>query len=324
MGEVPQTVAEADSYYAQFNWTNWPLPTCPDLAEKPWAGVAGCFWNEPVKDRAVDAQRTAGLTLVDVPIRTSGGAAPYNGSTYGMPYQVISTTKPMTKVYDKTRPITWNWFVPSHPITYLPLPLEPDKVRREGDPMGAFDKHWLGFDPGKKLLYEVFQLNKGGWNWNQADWSVAYSGASNPIAVWDTAKLWNAANQPPGVVAAGFPLMPLIVKYDEWAAKRIDHALFLVLPNYASARTGPARNFDGDIPGHPLRAGERVRLKKEFVGNDPISQAAWEYGLVVGDRNAHIAGDYRGVAGYTSSQDGRWSNVVRPEWRLSQFEVVVP
>jgi len=320
---MPQTVAEADAYYAN-DWTKWPLPQCPDGVQ-PWDGVAGCFWKESVGSREVDTQRTAALASVDIAIGTSGGNKPYQGSTYGMPYQVIDTTRPMTKVYDKSRPITWSWLRPSYPITYLPLPLEPEKTRREGDPVGAFDKHWLGFDPGKKLLYEVIQLNKGSpiLNWNQTPWSLGYNGASHPAATWDTSRVWNGVSQPAGVVAAGIPLAPLIVKYDEWARKNIGHAMFLVLPNYASGRTGPARGFDGDISGHPLRAGERLRLRQEFIlKDDPISYAAWEYGLVVGDRNAHNVGDYRGVGSYTSSQDGRWGSVTRPKWQLSQFEVI--
>ena len=232
----------------------------------------------------------------------------------------------MTPALDKTRPVTADpdlgvqW-----PTEYLPLPLPPDVVRREGDPTGAFDKHWMGYDPTARVLYEVIQLNR---LWladeeNQFRWTVGYNGIVGPVARWDTSKVWNDPSQPPGVVATGVPLLPLIIRYDEYAAGSIDHAMFCVFPNYATEITGAARGGDGDIPGHPVRGGERLRLKEQFVTGDPISRAAHEFGLFCGDRNAHNPGDYRGTGRYTITQDVRWQGVTLPTWQLSQFEVVV-
>lgn len=320
---MPQTVAEADKYYAR-DWSKWPVPQSPDIGpDQPWVGTDP-FWRDSIMHAPVDVERTSLLGSYDIPIVTAAGDPPRDGVSYGLPFQVVDTAKTMTKVYDKSKPITWKFLKPTHPITFLPLPLEPDKVRREGDPVGAFDKHWLGWDPTAGLLYEVIQLNKGGWLWGQADWSVGYNGASNPSICWDTKKPWNAVNQPRGVVAAGVPLMPLVVRYEEFAARNVGHAIFVAFPNYASARVGFARGYDGDLTGnYPVRAGERLRLKEEFVGkDDPIAYAAREYGLFVGDRIDHVAGQWSGTARYHLTQDGRWANVVKPTWRLSQFEVI--
>ena len=211
------------------------------------------------------------------------------------------------------------------PAEHLPLPLEPDKVRREGDPTGAFDQHWLGYDPTARVLYEAIQLGR---LWLASDdapfrWTVGWEGIVGPVARWDTSKLWNDPSQPQGVVATRIPLLPLIIRYDEYATGVIDHAIFSVFPNYAKEITGAARGGDGDIPGHPVRGGERLRLKEQFVTDHPFSRAAHEYGLFCGDRNAHNPGDYRGTGRYTITQDVRWQGVQLPQWQLNQFEVVV-
>ena len=263
---------------------------------------------------------------MDIPLETAGGNVPWEGVSYGLPYQLVDADGVMTPALDKTRPVTLDpdlglqW-----PTEYLPLPLEPDKVRREGDPTGAFDKHWMGYDPTARVLYEVIQLNR---LWladeeNQFRWTVGYNGIVGAVARWDTAKVWNEPGQPPGVVATGVPLLPLITRYDEYAAGAVNHAMFCAFPNYANEFTGAARGGDGDIPGHPVRGGERLRLKAQFVTSDPISRAAHEFGLFCGDRNAHNPGDYRGTGRYTITQDVRWQGVTLPNWQLSQFEVVV-
>jgi len=321
------TVREADAQYALRRWQQWPIPTMPDLPLAPWDGVPGCFWKQSIASAAVDLGRTVQLPAVDIPLETAGGNVPYKGFSYGLPYQLVDSTGVMTPALDKTRPVTVDlrtrelqW-----PTEYLPLPLPPDVVRREGDPTGGFDKHWMGYDPPARVLYEVIQLNR---LWladeeNRFEWTVGYDGIVGPVARWDTSKLWNAPGQPPGVVATEVPLLPLIVRYDEYAAGAIDHAIFCVFPNYATEITGAARGGDGDIPGHPVRGGERLRLKEQFVTSDPISRAAHEFGLFCGDRNAHNPGDHRGTARFTITQDVRWQRVTLPKWQLSQFEVVV-
>ncbi len=132
---------------------------------------------------------------MDIPLETAGGNVPYKGFSYGLPYQLVDAAGVMTPALDKTRPVTVDPDRgPQWPTEDLPLPLPPDVVRREGDPTGGFDKHWMGYDPAARVLYEVIQLNR---LWladeeNQFEWTVGYNGIVGPVARWDTSKVWNA------------------------------------------------------------------------------------------------------------------------------------
>jgi hypothetical protein len=316
---MPYTVQEVESYFGP-GWDSWPVPEMEPVKSEPWAGIGDCFWNLDITNYPVDSDRTAALADVDVPIGGSAGHPPWQGSTYGMPYQLITEAGPKTTVYDRSRGTWWEWFRLRFPTVGIPLP---GMVRREGDPNPPpnSDKHWIGYDQDAGILYETIQMNKGPalFNWGQSEWSIGYTG-SGPLARWDCNKRWNEAGQPIGVVASGIPLFPLIPRFDQWLLG-INHAMFLALPNYCAGLTPPARGYDGDLVNHPLRAGERLRLK--YPTTNPIAKAAAKYGFIVGDRNAWNKGDYKGVAGYTLTQDRRWTTVDLPQWRLTDFEVVV-
>jgi hypothetical protein len=330
---VPVTVAEAD---ARWDWSTWTVPTMPDLPAPPWAGVPGCFWDEDVTARPVDEARTLTLGAVDVPMHASAGAPPYIGVTWGLPYQLVDSTGPTTPVWDQSRPITWNWFTPTFPITHVPLP---PVVRRECDPAGGSDLHWYGYDPDKSVLWEAIGLMKpplARWStWGQCDWVSGYNGGGSGIMRWDTARPWDAPGQPRGVVAAAIPQFPLIARWDEVAKGRIEHALYSTLPNYSPEKTGPARASDGDWVGHPVRAGERLRLKRSVVDTFPTGSAAHilatamhEYGVVHSDR-CGPRGTRTGVGAFQLSADRRWhtgDGTVGPlgrfELRLTDFDIV--
>jgi hypothetical protein len=129
----------------------------------------------------------------------------------------------------------------------------------------------------------------------------------------------------------------MICRWDEIRRGRIEHAIFGVLPNYAPAKTGPARGSDGSLVGHPVRAGERLRLRRAAVERfSPgtaariIAQALYEYGWVQLDKNAATGTPAKvGAGGFPLTQDRRWhhgDDVCGPlgkfQIRLSDFEVV--
>lgn len=335
---MPYTIREADANYA-LDWSKWPVPQMPDLPIEPWAGVQ-VFWKEAITDRPVDAARTAALVNHEIPIGTHGGDKPWEGSSYGMPFQIIDSRSATTKVWDLARPITWNWWTPTLPIVNVPLPYV---VRIEGDPNGSSDLHWYGFDPKTQVLYESIVTNKS-WvnNWKTfftTDWCVGYSGGGPGIIRWDCTKPVNAPGQPTGVVGGGVPQFPMIVRWDEIKKGRINHAVFGVLPNYSPERVGPAKGSDGTFKNHPVRGGERLRLKREaverFALGTPgrvIAEACWEYGWVQADKNSHIptAGQAGvGGGGFPITQDSRWVTgegqiPALGEWKtmLTDWEVV--
>jgi hypothetical protein len=342
---MPSTVAEVDARF-QLDWARWPVPQMPDVPVEPWAGVPGSFWTDDITARPVDASRTARLVDHDVPITVHAGDAPWQGSTYGMPYQLVDGGGPLTPVWDASRPVVWNWFTPTFPIVRLPLP---NVVRREGDPGGSSDLHWTGYDPARKMLWEVITLSKppfARWQtWGQADWMAGYSGGGG-VARWDTGKPWNAPGQPAGVVGAGIPKFPLLCRFDQ-AVKAIasgdadadlGHAVFGILPNYNPGRTGPARSSDGTMPESPIRAGERLRLPwhraREYRAGTlerVIANTLARRGWVQADKNSLGTVPKTGFGAFFLSMDSRWAKGAGPiiplgrlGLRLADMEVVTP
>lgn len=342
---MPSTIAEVDAAY-QFDWGRWPVPQMPDVLVEPWAGVPGSFWVDDISARPVDAVRTRALVDFDVPIGTEAGDVPWQGSTYGVPYQLIDSAAPTTPVWDQAKPITWNWFTPTFPIVNVPLP---KVVRRDGDPVGSFDLHWMGYDQTRRVLWEGIGLRKSPLNrwqtWGRCDWVAGYNGGGPAFSRWDTSRPWDATGQPRGVVAGKTPKFPMIARFDEVvraiasgdADASLGHAMFGVLPNYAPGFIAPARGSDGGLSGHPLKAGARLRLPwfqaRTHKAGTParvIANTLARHGFLVLDKCMPANTPAKIGRGVLSlSMDSRWALGAGPivplgdmKLRLASFEVL--
>lgn len=332
---MPYTVKELDSQYYALDWSKWPVPQMPDLPKEPWAGV-DAFWKKPVASAPVDTYRTGGLAKNDIKINAHAGGAPWQGTSYGIPFNLVNSKGPLTPVWDLSRPIVWNWFTPKFPIDMVPLV---DRNLREGDPNESSDVHWIGFDPVNNLLWESIQLIKTPLNrlrtWGRTEWCSSYDGGGAGISKWDMAKPWDAAGQPWGVVAANVPKFPLVPRWEEILKGRINHALFMAIPNYDKTFVKPARGTDGDLVNFPIRCGERLRLKRSAVEKFPvgtsnriIAEALFEFGAVICDRNTWNVPFTSARGGCSLTQDSRWTvgDASYPglsfEVNLSDFEVI--
>lgn len=316
---APQTVAELDGPHYGPGFPNWPVPEMEDVPVEPWAGVERSFWRDSTQGVPVDQARTAKLNEYDVAIRVGAGAPPWQGSSYGMPYQLVDAEGRTTPVYDQSRypresrPWWAFWAGPRfviYPIVHLPLP---ERVMREGDPGGSSDMHWTGYDPDVGWLYEAITLRHpaiwdpfnnrwvpigGTQSFGQTEWIAGY--ADGGVAQWDTEKPWDEAGQPVGVIASGTPKFPMIVRWDEIRRaiesgdpdRGLDHAVHGVLPNYAPEKTGPAKGTDGSLRGHPVRCGEWLRMRPEvaatyapFTPARVIANTLRDKGWRQGDKN---------------------------------------
>ena len=325
---MPVTVRDQLGGRIPPGWT--PAP-CVELDNEPWDGFT-VPWRTDISDWPVDQARTANLARSDVqvPVDVSAPGQVWDGSVGGIPVQDCRNVA-TTTVWDLGRPVTWEWFSPRWPTVQVPLPA---LVRREGDPMAAWDRHWCGIDVDRRRLHEAIQLDSSPWNRvrtiGQTDWTAGWPGGGPGLATWDLSRPWNSPGQPRGVVAAAVPLVPHLIRADELAAGTISHALFLVLADYAGEHTGYARGSDGTARNHPCRAGERLRLPRTavewFTPGTPervVAEGLWRHGCIVGDRSDH--------SGSATSKPGRLSCTQDPRintgWeglglRLSDLEVV--
>lgn len=132
-----------------------------------------------------------------------------------------------------------------------PPPLE--DVQRDKANEGG-DRHAIVVDPGQMKLYEFYQLKKTDAGW-QCACSAIFDLKSNKLRPDG----WTSTD------AAGLPLFPAIIRYDELQWGMVNHAMRVTVKNSRRAYVAPATHFasrktDENLP----RMGERLRLKADF------------------------------------------------------------
>jgi hypothetical protein len=267
-------------------------PSAPTDAGSPGADLNGWVpfpsnnpWNTDVSAAPVDADSA---TLI-ASIGLGTGLHPdfgtvYNGAPNGIPYTVVPAGQ--AKV-----PVSFDVPGESDPGPY---PIPPAAPVEAGS-----DAHVLVVDPANGRLYEMGNSIRQN---NGASWH-AYSGA-----VFDTTSNalrpdgWTSAD------AAGLPIFPGLVRYDEVVAHgAIHHALRFTVNNTRHAYVHPATHYASSYMGAdrpPM--GMRVRLKaaKDISGYPAhvqvILQALKTYGMFVADNGSdwYISG----------APDSRWDD----------------
>jgi hypothetical protein len=288
---VTTTTAPSGGAWAQ----NGSLGSCKVFpADNPW--------NQDVS--ALPAASNSGNYLSA--IATLGGNqklhADFGGAgQYGIPYITVPGTQPKVPV-DFT-----DYGDESDPGPY-PIPLT---APIEGD--GAGDAHVLAIDRDHCKLYELFGSSAGSSRWSAASGAV-FDLTSNALRP----EGWTSAD------AAGLPIFPGLVRYDEVASGHIDHALRFTVSKSQRAYLHPATHWassstDANLP--PM--GLRFRLKASFDVSGytgearVVLNALKKYGMIVADNGSNwfISG----------AQDPRWDDDDLNQLKTvpgSAFEVV--
>jgi hypothetical protein len=237
-------------------------------------------------------------------IGATGHLHPDFGSNpgYGIPYTVVGAQQPKV-------PISFDEFgEESDPGPYPVPPNAP--VEGAGE---AGDRHVLVLQSGSCKLYELYSASRRGAGWKAGSGAVfnLRSNALRPAG-------WTSAD------AAGLPILPLLVRYPEVRAGRIDHALRMTVARTQRAYIHPANHFASSStdPGLPPM-GLRLRLKAGFSlagfhGQSLIVlRALKRYGAIVADN---------GSSWYiTGAPDRRWKDEDLDQIKRvpgSAFEVV--
>jgi hypothetical protein len=147
------------------------------------------------------------------------------------------------------------------------------------------DRHVLVVDPINRMLYEFCQGRKtaGGW---QAACEATFdlkTGALRPAG-------WTSSD------AAGLPIFPAIIRFDECQRGLVEHAMRFTVRRTRRAYVYPATHHASKRTDETLpRMGERFRLRRDFdvTGFAPHVQAILKglkkYGMFVADNG----GDWR-------------------------------
>jgi hypothetical protein len=148
-----------------------------------------------------------------------------------------------------------------------------DKLKEDGD------RHALVVDPVNRMLYEFYQLRKTDTGWQAAQASVfdLKSNKLRPVG-------WTSAD------AAGLPIFPSVVRYDELKRGIVEHAMRVTVVKTRKAYVYPATHHASNKREENLpRMGERIRLKQnvDITGFTPEVQAILKglkkYGMFVAD-----------------------------------------
>jgi len=247
-------------------------------------------WNRDVSGLPVDPNSTNYISAITALGGNQKLHADFGGDgAYGIPYITVPGTQPLV-------PVDFDAYGDESDPGPFPVPA---KAPIEGGNRSDGDRHVLVVDrAGCKLyeLYRAFYIAKPRPHWN------ADSGTA-----WD---LRSVARRPDGWTsadAAGLPIFPGLVRYDEVASGDLDHAIRVTVESSRDAWVHPASHCAGDTsdPNAPPM-GLRLRLKAGYSlgrfsgGAAAIARAMKRYGLIVADNGSNWF--------FSGTSDRRWSD----------------
>ena len=257
---------------------------------------AGCplfppnnVWNTPIDTLPTDPRSDAYVASIglDVGLHPDFGAGLYEGLPIGIPFVSVPGSQPLA-------PITFtDAGEESDPGPY-PIPAD---APIEGGSCSDGDRHVIVVQQETCTLYELyyaFPQPDGSW---QAFGGARFDLASHALRPAG----WTSAD------AAGLPILPGLVRYEEIAAGVIPHALRFTAERTQEAYVWPARHEasdDTDPTVPPM--GQRFRLKADVdltpfsPTNQIILQALKIYGMFLADNGSSWF--------LSGSPDDRWDN----------------
>ncbi len=231
------------------------------------------------------------------------GSGTWEGRPMGIPINIVG---PATK----RLPVKFEYADESDRVAY-PIP---DNPKIEGGFDSEGDRHLISLDTANAKLYELYQVSKpanGAWSAGSGAVFDLRSNALRPDG-------WTSAD------AAGLPIMPGLLRYDELSSGSINHALRFTAPQTQRAYVWPARHFASSDSNKNLPPmGIRLRLRADFDESkfprdcQIILRCLKTYGMFLADN---------GSSWYISGEpDERWNNDTLHELSKitgSDFEVV--
>ena len=247
------------------------------------------LWNKDISASPVDPNSANILNFIgnSIGLHPDFGSGLYNGSSMGIPYSVVDGSQSLI-------PINYNAYGSESDPGPMPIPLT---ASIEGYPNpGSGDRHVLVLDSANCFLYELYSSYPQTSQWN------AGSGA-----VWDLLSdqqrpyTWTSAD------AAGLPIFPGLIRYDEVAARSIKHAVRFTVQSSSAGFVPPASHWASNSSNqYAPPMGMRLRLKSSFdvssysTANQVILNALKKYGLIVADNGSSMY--------LSGAPDDRWDN----------------
>lgn len=150
------------------------------------------------------------------------------------------------------------------------------------------DRHAIMVAPGGGAVWETWltKLTQSGWQASNGAKFELNSNALRPSG-------WTSGD------AAGLPMFPALVRYDECQRGMVEHALRLVVAKTRREFIYPARHYASSIPATSVdypAMGQRLRLKSSFVipqtwtvEEKAVLLALKKYGAIVADNGGFFS-----------------------------------
>jgi hypothetical protein len=290
-----------------------PLGGCPVFPDPPASLPSDApsqpnetAWNQDISKAPLAPGSAATIAYIDA----HGGdhLHPDFGSprSYGFPYAVVGA-------HQRRLPIHYTAYGSESDRGPFPIPTG---APVEGGAGSDGDRHVLVVDRASCTLYELYRAfpehgRHPHWNADSgAEWNLRSAGL-RPDS-------WTSAD------AAGLPIFPGLVRYDEATGGSVEHAIRVTFDSTRDAWVHPASHCAGDTANPDAPAmGTRLRLKAgyglgRFSGAaKAIAVALKHYGLIVADNGSNWY--------FSGSSDRRWDDENLDQLKSipgSAFEVV--
>jgi hypothetical protein len=242
-------------------------PPCPVFpVNNPWNTDVSAYPVHPRSDRYVASIGAAERLHADF-------GTTWSGAPNGIPFVRVGAGQP-------TVPVRFTYADESDPGPYPVPPNAPI----EGGAASTGDRHVIVVDDATCTLYELFDAHprNGGASW-RAGSGARFSLTSNQLRP----DYWTSAD------AAGLPIYPGLVKYDEVASGTIRHALRFTVGRTQRGFIHPATHFASSSTNRDLPPmGLRLRMKSAYDCS-PLSRpvrvickALKRYGMFVADNGS--------------------------------------
>jgi hypothetical protein len=278
-------------------------------------------WNTDISDAVAYPVDPNSAALVAHIGAGTGLHADFGTAPYGIPYVVVGPAQPLVNLTVNS------WGFPADSDVF-PMPIPPDAPIEGGPDYASHggDGHVIVLSraPATPKALQLFEL----WHaQRRADGSWAADGAAAFDLRSNNARPTKAGQcNVSSADAAGLPIFPGLVRYDEVASGAIRHALRFTVPSSRAAFVPPAGHWAStSAAANFAPMGMRVRLKAGYVIPERFSrearvilQALKTYGMIVADNGGswYISG----------TTDPRWAGLPLFEElarvKGSNFEVI--
>ena len=254
--------------------------THAERLRSPQPSVGGCEvfpvdnpWNVVVAGAPLRSDSAAIIAA----IQSNGGTSLHpdfgENPNYGIPFVVVAASQLRV-------PVVYDPYGDESDPGPFPIPLE---APVEGGAGSSGDRHVLVVQSGSCELFELFDAERSGQGWSAAS-GARFDLSSNVLRPLG----WTSAD------AAGLPILPGLVRFDEVAAGEIRHAIRVTFSRTQRGYVLPATHFASSSTDPTLPAmGIRLRLKASFnvaslTGQArTIAVAMQRYGLIVADNGSN-------------------------------------